>query len=61
MGSNLLAVQQAVKIVSAAGAYAGAAKRLVQLNVVHTITGMVASGGTRVRPRAQVHCAVQRR
>jgi hypothetical protein len=44
MGTNPLVVQQAVKIMSAVGAYAGAAKRLVQHNVVRAITGMLASG-----------------
>lgn len=44
MGSNPLVVQQAVKIMSAVGAYAGAAKRLVKHNVVRAITGMLASG-----------------
>lgn len=44
MGSNPLVVQQAVKIMSAVGAYAGAAKRLVKHNVVRAISGMVASG-----------------
>jgi hypothetical protein len=44
MGSNPLVVQQAVKIMSAVGAYAGAAKRLVKHNVVRAVTGMLASG-----------------
>jgi hypothetical protein len=44
MGNNPLVVQQAVKIMSAVGAYAGAAKRLVKHNVVRAITGMLASG-----------------
>lgn len=44
MGINPLVVQQAVKIMSAVGAYAGAAKRLVKHNVVRAITGMLASG-----------------
>lgn len=44
MGTNPLVVQQAVKIMSAVGAYAGAAKRLVKHNVVRAITGMLASG-----------------
>lgn len=44
MGSGPLVVQQAVKIMSAVGAYAGAAKRLVKHNVVRAITGMLASG-----------------
>lgn len=44
MGTNPLVVQQAVKIMSAVGAYAGAAKRLVRHNVVRAVTGMLASG-----------------
>lgn len=44
MGTNPLVVQQAVKIMSAVGAYAGAAKRLVKHNVVRAITGMLTSG-----------------
>lgn len=44
MGTNPLVVQQAVKIMSAVGAYAGAAKRLVKHNVVRAVTGMLASG-----------------
>lgn len=44
MGNNPLVVQHAVSIMSAVGAYAGAAQRLVKHNVVRAITGMLASG-----------------
>jgi hypothetical protein len=43
MGSNALVVQQAVKVMVAAGAYADAAQRLVKHNVVRAILGLLAS------------------
>lgn len=41
MGTNPLVVAQAVKVLVAAGAYAGAAKRLVKHNAVRAIMGML--------------------
>jgi hypothetical protein len=43
LGSNSLVVEQAVKVMAAAGSYAGAARRLVRHNVVQAITDLVAS------------------
>jgi RNA-splicing ligase RtcB len=43
LGSNSLVVEQAVKVMAAAGSYAGAAQRLVRHNVVQAITELVAS------------------
>ncbi|WIA33117.1 hypothetical protein OEZ86_006269 [Tetradesmus obliquus] len=43
LGSSSLVVGQAVKVMAAAGSYAGAARRLVRHNVVQAITDLVAS------------------
>ncbi|KAF6264631.1 hypothetical protein COO60DRAFT_1457519 [Scenedesmus sp. NREL 46B-D3] len=50
LGSNSLVVEQAVKVVAAAGSYAGAVRRLVRHNVVQAVTDLVAS-------RDMVRCA----
>eukprot|EP00878_Enallax_costatus_P012029 GHUV01012560.1.p1 GENE.GHUV01012560.1~~GHUV01012560.1.p1 ORF type:complete len:820 (+),score=326.73 GHUV01012560.1:341-2800(+) len=43
MATNALVVEQAVKVIAAAGMYAGAAKRLVKHNVVQAITDLTYS------------------
>jgi hypothetical protein len=60
MGTNPLVVQQAVKVMIAAGAYAGAANRLVKHNVVRAITGLLTSADvvSDVGCLWLVHCAV---